>query len=100
MHSQSGSGAAVIASLTCLLPLFIVSRCTAAHRYLHGLAGPFEFDFEDEKLSREDGKARVYAEILHYHPEGGGGASARIQLASPSFKEKASSANTASSIAA
>ena len=50
-------------------------------------AGPFEFDFEDEKLSSDDVKARVYAEILHYHPEGG--ATAKVEVASPSGKDKA-----------
>ena len=52
--------------------------------------GPFEFDFEDEKMSSDDVKARVYAEILHYHPEGGAPVGARAQIKpSTSTKEKA-----------
>lgn len=43
-------------------------------------AAPFEFTFENEKMTAEDVKERVYAEILHYHPEARGTATANIQV--------------------
>lgn len=39
-------------------------------------------------MSSDDVKARVYNEILHYHP-GEGGVSARIELAAPDSKARA-----------
>lgn len=72
-------------------------RQALAHPYLAPLhdeaeeptaPSPFEFDFEDEKMSSDDVKARVYNEILHYHP-GEGGVSARIELAAPDSKARA-----------
>ncbi|KAK9805436.1 hypothetical protein WJX73_006572 [Symbiochloris irregularis] len=69
----------------------ITVRQALAHPYLASLHDeaeeptaptPFEFTFENEKMTAEDVKERVYAEILHYHPEARGTATANIHVAS------------------